>query len=133
MDELRVRDEGATINEVEKVLLLTHLWGASSVFVTKALISELFNFSLHFVSLICVIHKFSYLRLDPRSLVVNASFSEALELELSFFFRREKFPLLGILNFTGTFRFRLELRSDSDAKVVRRAIYQRQIQVLFII
>jgi hypothetical protein len=64
---------------------------------------------------------------------VNASFSEALELELSFFFRREKFPLLGILNFTGTFRFRFELRSDSDAKVVGRAIYQRQIQVLFII
>lgn len=118
LNKLRVRDESATIYKIEKVFLLIQLLG-SSIFVTKALISELLNFFLHFVSLICVIHKYSYLTLDSRSLVVNASFSETLKLELRFFFRRKIFSVLSILNFAGTFLFRFESWSDSDAKVVR--------------
>ena len=48
LNKLRVRDEGSTIYKIEKVFLLIQLLG-SSIFVTKALISELLNFFLHFV------------------------------------------------------------------------------------
>lgn len=83
------------------------------------MVSELFDFSLHFVSLIRVIHQSSHLGLDPRPLVVNASFAQTLELELSFFFRGEKLPLLSILDFADTLLLSFELWSDSDTEVVR--------------